>query len=111
MAQLTSQSIATTPKQKYFVENMDDRNKNLLVNVTTSKVRVSFHLLSGRFGSSNIVKTYRNYGWLDRLILFLQEKCPDGGYLFWAGLTAGHYALGPISFLEDACMPMIRREG
>ena len=45
---------------------------------------------------------------LDRRIPFLQEKCPDRGYLLWPGLTALPYALGTISSLEDAYMANTR---
>ena len=46
------------------------------------------------------------------------EKYSDYDYLFWPDLAKGHYAIDvmkgketeTISFLEDACMPVIRRD-
>ena len=78
----------------------------LLLNAATNKVCVSLHLLSGKQDRRNLSKALL----LEGLILFMLEKYSDYDYLFWPDLAGGHYTIERISFLEDACMPVIRRD-
>ena len=61
-------------------------------------------------GSNVTGDTYRRNCLRDGLLPFLKEKYPDGGYLFWPDLAAAHYARETIYFLENAGVPMVRRE-
>ena len=77
--------------------------KDLLLNAATSKVLVALPSCSVVLGQF-LSKTHL----LDRLILLLQRKFPNGDNLLGPVQAAGHCALP--CFSEDTCVPVIRPE-